>query len=191
MAPDLGGLALEGDTLAEIEPQAGLANQSDEALMVVGGGVATLYEINGVALNPSPVAHLFGADLAAAGTVPFPNIEYRITDATEPDGEGRFWVIKYFFPGDVDLRPEVDPRPSATVGGRATPATRRWSGWCCSSTTVQGSAWWTSRPIQLELLPDEARNWEGLVRLEGRGFLLMTDKFPETILAFVALPEGD
>ena len=41
-------------------------------------------------------------------------------------------------------------------------------------------------PIQLQLLgDDEGRNWEGIVRLDDRGFLLVTDKFPETILAFV------
>ena len=40
-------------------------------------------------------------------------------------------------------------------------------------------------PIQLELHPLGLRNWEGIVRLEDRGFLLVTDKFPETILGFV------
>ncbi len=29
------------------------------------------------------------------------------------------------------------------------------------------------------------RNWEGIVRLENRGFLLMTDKYPETLFGFV------
>jgi hypothetical protein len=48
-------------------------------------------------------------------------------------------------------------------------------------------------PIQLEL-PDNllgmiGRNWEGLVRLDERGFLLATDTFPGTILAFVPTPE--
>ena len=33
-----------------------------------------------------------------------------------------------------------------------------------------------------------ARNWEGIARLEGRGFLLVTDQFPDTILAFVPYP---
>jgi hypothetical protein len=41
-------------------------------------------------------------------------------------------------------------------------------------------------PIDLELLPDgTCRNWEALVRLDDRGFLMMTDKFPTTLLAFV------
>jgi hypothetical protein len=47
----------------------------------------------------------------------------------------------------------------------------------------------TSRPpIQLELIDDlHPRNWEGLVRLDPYGFLLATDAFPETMLAFVPL----
>jgi hypothetical protein len=43
-------------------------------------------------------------------------------------------------------------------------------------------------PIQLQLSSDVPRNWEGLVRLDDRGFLLATDKFPGTLLGFVALP---
>ncbi len=44
-------------------------------------------------------------------------------------------------------------------------------------------------PIQLVLAADgEARNWEGIVRLDGVGFLLVTDQYPETILGFVAYP---
>lgn len=43
-------------------------------------------------------------------------------------------------------------------------------------------------PIQLQLIDGVSRNWEGLVRLDERGFLLITDEFPETILAFVAKP---
>jgi hypothetical protein len=39
-------------------------------------------------------------------------------------------------------------------------------------------------PIYLELLDEDSRNWEGIVRY-GDGFLLVTDKFPTTILAYV------
>ena len=47
-----------------------------------------------------------------------------------------------------------------------------------------------SPPLNLELLPDgECRNWEAVVRLDDRGFLLMTDKYPGTLLAFVPLPK--
>jgi hypothetical protein len=36
---------------------------------------------------------------------------------------------------------------------------------------------------------DTPRNWEGIVRLDERGFLLMTDEDPDTILAFVPRPQ--
>ena len=46
--------------------------------------------------------------------------------------------------------------------------------------------------LPLQLLPNNvARNWEGVVRLqtaELNGFLIITDSFPETILAYVGLP---
>ena len=46
-------------------------------------------------------------------------------------------------------------------------------------------------PIQLEQIEEESRNWEGVVRLDNRGFLLITDKYPETIFAFVRISELD
>ena len=42
----------------------------------------------------------------------------------------------------------------------------------------------TADPIQLEL-NQESRNWEGLVRLDRTGFLVIVDEYPRTILAFV------
>ena len=42
----------------------------------------------------------------------------------------------------------------------------------------------TADPIQLEL-NQESRNWEGLVRLDRTGFLMIVDEYPRTILAFV------
>ncbi len=44
-------------------------------------------------------------------------------------------------------------------------------------------------PIQLVLRGDgQSRNWEGIVRLDDRGFIIATDTYPETILAFVSFP---
>jgi hypothetical protein len=46
-------------------------------------------------------------------------------------------------------------------------------------------------PIYLEKTQqNRPRNWEGLVRFEDRGFLVVTDKFSITLLAFVPLPPG-
>ncbi len=44
-------------------------------------------------------------------------------------------------------------------------------------------------PINLKPTPgQDCCNWEALVRLDDRGFLLMTDKYPGTLLAFVPNP---
>jgi hypothetical protein len=187
IAPDLSGLVLDSDQLAEIEPQADLNNQSDEALLVAGDELLTFYEANGTAVNPKPVAHRFGRDLVPLGRLPLPNVEYRLTDVTAMDAGGRFWAINYFFPGDVDLLPQVDP----LAGGYGQGASHaqydhveRLLHWQYDEAGIHLL---DEPPIQLQLV-DEARNWEGIVRLEGWGFLLVTDKFPETILAFVPWP---
>jgi hypothetical protein len=43
-------------------------------------------------------------------------------------------------------------------------------------------------PIYLELLDEDSRNWEGIVAY-GDGFLLVTDRFPTTILAYIEAVE--
>ena len=40
------------------------------------------------------------------------------------------------------------------------------------------------KPIQLKL-DKKSRNWEGIVQLENKGFLIATDKYPKMILAFL------
>ena len=46
-----------------------------------------------------------------------------------------------------------------------------------------------SPPIYFELQSDDVcRNWEAIVRLDDKGFLVMTDQYPGTLLAFVPNP---
>jgi len=189
MAPDLSGLALDTTTVAEIRPQAGVGNKSDEALLIAGDAVVTLYEVNGAALNPAPVAHLFDASLAPGGTVAFPNVEYRITDATALDEQGRFWATNFFFPLEREQLAETDPLVERYGEGAShlkSDVVERLVEFQYSEGDITLV---DAPPIQIELLPLAARNWEGLVRLDGRGFLLVTDLFPGTILGFVPLPE--
>jgi len=188
ISADLSELTLDTGTLTEILPQADLGNMTDETLVVAGDQLLTLYEANGANVNASPMAHLFEPSLAAAGTMPFPTIEYRITDATALDAEQRFWAINYFYPGDTKLKPGVDAIAEQYGQGpshaTSEPVERLVEFQVAESTIILVDR----PPIQLELLPDDARNWEGLVRLDDLGFLLMTDTFPETLLGFVPLP---
>ena len=185
IAPDLSELTLDTAKVVEIPSAVEFGNRSDEALIVAGDMLATFYEANGMGVNPSPVAHLFDTHLVPADTIPFPAIEYRVTDATTLDEQQRFWVINYFYPGDRDLRPETDPLAVRYGKGPSHAQYEQVERLVELEYSEAGIEFSDRPPIQLELPSDKARNWEGLVRLDERGFLLVTDKFPRTILGFV------
>jgi hypothetical protein len=107
------------------------------------------------------------------------------------DDENRFWVINYFFPEEgVILRPAAD-RETARYGQGASHAV------CEGVERLLEMRYLGDRivrtdtpPVSFRLRQDRlCRNWEAVVRVEGRGFLLMTDRYPETLLAFAAYPE--
>lgn len=184
---DLSTITLEIEKITEIHPQSPINNAADETIFLTLDKVITIYEGNGKNVNPFPVAHVFDHDLNLLETIPFPNIEYRITDATNLDADNCFWTINYFYPGDQNAyNPSIDSI-SIVYGKGATHS---------KYTTVErllklkysesGITLVKEAPIQLELINDNnARNWEGIVRLDDIGFLLVTDKYPETILGFV------
>jgi hypothetical protein len=195
IAPDLGSLVLNTATVVEIPSQPKVGNKSDEALLVAGDRLVTIYEVNGAAINPSPVAHLFDTQLAPSGTLPFPNVEYRITDATVLDQEGRFWAINYFFPGDTNLATDSDPLAERYGQGPTHAQAETVERLLEFEYSESGIDLVDRPPIQLELMDSFlgglGRNWEGLARLDDRGFLLVTDLFPGTILGFVPAPEQE
>lgn len=195
-------IRIEYDSYAEILSPTGIGNMSDEAMVIYNNQLVTLYEANGANVNKSPKAHLFGLDLTFRGTVDIPNIEYRITDATRVDQDGRFWVINTYFAGEEDKLRPLEPEPLVVAYGegkshRILEAVERLVE---LQMTDQGIELSGTPPIQLELFGSElqvmgraigndiTRNWEGIARLEERGFLLITDRFPETVLAFIPNP---
>lgn len=182
-------IKLDPSTLTQNPPQQQQSNRSDEAILIVGEQVLTFFESNGAQANPLSYGTLFDLSLKRLGVIEFPAVEYRLTDATELDDSGRFWMMNYFFPGEPDLLPSVDPIRESFGAG----ATHRQSATVERllefQYTPQGISLSGTPPIQLQLLAgDESRNWEGLVRLDDLGFLLITDKFPSTLLGFVAYP---
>ena len=186
--PDLSELRLEAETLVEIPMLTQSSNKSYESLLLAGGQVLAIYEANGAALRPDPAVARFDLSLAEADSLPFPPVEYRITDVTALDEQDRFWAINYFFPGEPELKPAVDPL-AERYGQGATHAQAEYVERLLEfEVTGSGIRLVDRPPLQLALLPEEARNWEGIVRVDGRGFLLVTDKFPETLLAFVPGP---
>ena len=184
---------------AELDAPTSLMNISDEALVVVDGQVISLYEANGLNVNPAPRAHIFAPTSGALATVPFPTVEFRITDATQVDADGCFWAINYFWPGErILLDPAVDllaapPSPTQLIAQTETPSrtgpVERLVKFCVAA---EGVALANAPPINLRRLPGNVgRNWEGVARLDGRGFLLVTDQYPRTLLGFVEIDAGN
>ncbi|MEL7144127.1 MAG: hypothetical protein AAFY33_04265 [Cyanobacteria bacterium J06643_4] len=164
-------------------------NKADEAILLTEDQIVSIYEVSGQRLTPEPEMHTFDYSLAPRPSIPFPNIEYRITDATELDENNRFWVINYFFSGDRDLLPERDPLTIRYGRGETHRQYQSVERLIELAYSDSGITLTNTPPIQLELTEAE-RNWEGIARLDNDGFLIITDKFPETILGFVAKPDA-
>jgi len=181
-----GGVRLDAATLVPLPAQGRIDNLSYETLLSTSDGVIALQEANGVAVNPTPEAYRYDAAPALRDSLRAPALEYRVTDATEVDSAGRFWVINYFYPGDrALLRPGPDALGDRFGRGsthQSELSVERLVEFHLNGERIEQTG---RAPIQLELL-GEARNWEGIARLGTRGFLVATDTYPETLLAFIA-----
>ncbi|MCB9596543.1 MAG: hypothetical protein H6719_27715 [Sandaracinaceae bacterium] len=170
-----------------LEAQNHIANIAYEALLLQPDRVIALYETNGV-VNPNPRALVFDRELTPRGALPMGPVEYRITDATTLDAAGRFWVTNYHWPG-APWHTGTCEITERFGQGESHARCRTVERLLELQLTEQGIRPTDRAPIQLQLLDDEhPRNWEGLVRLDDRGFLLVTDEHPSTILAFVPAP---
>lgn len=180
-------VVLDPGRFSTIEPQNDLANTGYEALLVQGDRVLALYETNGE-VNDAPRVMSFDRELHRSRDIPLQPIEYRVTDATAMDGQGRFWVANYHWPG-APWAPGVCSLTERYGEGESHSRCRTVERLVELRMTDRGISPTNRAPIQLELVDDEhARNWEGVVRLGDRGFLLATDEHPDTILAFVPRP---
>ncbi|MFM8322894.1 MAG: hypothetical protein ACKOC5_18440 [Chloroflexota bacterium] len=189
IAADLSEVRLDPAGLVEHPLQGKYSNKSDEALLLSGERLLTFYEVNGAQYNPAPQAAQFDLALRLLDPLPFPNLEYRLTDAAGPDAQGRFWVINYFFSGDDDIRPQRDPLAEQYGQGPTHARYDVVERLVEFQLTPQGIQRTSTAPLQLELAAGgEARNWEGLAWAPGWGFFLATDKYPTTLLGFIAYP---
>ena len=189
ISEDGGRVSLDTRNMVEIRPTAPVFNASEESLVIVGDRVISIFEANGKNVNPEPRAHIFDLDLRPHGTIPFPTIEYRIIDATTADDNGQFWVSNYFFPGDRDIyRPAADAIAEKYGLGPSHQQSNIVERLLLLGYDPEDGIQLIDRPpVQLQL-GESGRNWEGLVRFGDQGFLVATDKFPETIFGFIAMP---
>lgn len=169
-------------TLTELEAPVNLHNHSFESVVCTDERVMVLFEANGRNINQTPEVLVFDRDLTFIGGETFPPLEYRLTDATSIDVQGRLWVINYHFSGDTA---KLDPATDYW-GGVPDQDVKQGVEWLVELAWTDGSGMmFTDRePVWLEK-QDGERNWEGISRFGDRGFLLVTDSYPETLLGFV------
>jgi hypothetical protein len=180
---DLERIAIDPSRRARLAPQADIENLAYEALAVTDDRVMVFYETNG-ANNAEPRVRVFDHDLRPQHDLDLGRIEYRITDVSEVDASGRMWAVNYFWDGE-EWEPGECPIAARFGLGATHARSRNVERLVELRVTDRGVEPTDTPPIQLELDPDGARNWEGIVQLPGRGFLIVTDEHPESILAFV------
>jgi hypothetical protein len=187
VSSDLKEIILDTSHVVEIQPPIQMDNRTDEALVITQNKIFTFFEVNGVDLNPQPAAHVFSLDLTPQGTISFPSLEYRVTDAAlGPSGE--IWVINNLSPNDMELFTKSDPLIEAYNGGTPPVDIQQVERLVKLNFSTSGITLANNPPIQIAL-DKNSRNWEGLALLDDRGFLLVTDKHPDTMLGFVPMPK--
>jgi hypothetical protein len=182
------GLALDRDALTLDVPMRS-DNHAFEALTRVDGAWLALFEANGMNTSCASTALRVDPRGTEARAVAVESIPYRVTDATDADADRRFWVTQYSYRdvGDTEecqrtIRAEgCFPEPvDCDPRGGAARSVERLLELRDDGISVRT----TGRVIRL-LREDRARNWEGLARLDQRGFLMVTDEWPRSILGFV------
>jgi hypothetical protein len=172
-----------------LKPPVNIKNMAYEALLVYNHSLVAFYEANGRTVNPKPKAVRYATTLKPLASIQFPTIEYRITDVTTMDDQGIFWAINYYWPGEAKyLQPAEDLLVKRFGRGTTHQQTEHVERLVQFQFTPAGITLTSTSPIQIALDLQEPRNWEGLVRLDDRGFLIITDEYPRTILAFVPYP---
>jgi hypothetical protein len=177
-------IKINKNSLKKIKTPVTLRNMTFETILINNNSVITIYEVNSARVNKLPVYHQFDKNLKSDIIKPFPFTDYRITDATEVDNDKKFWVINYFWPGDYKLlMPDLNYTITKKKGIKQVERLLEFQ-------IVDGNIIRTETlPINIKLSEiGDVRNWEGIVRLDNKGFLIVTDKFPGTILAFISMP---
>jgi len=188
-----GGSAIDlnQESLLEIPTPVQIFNAAYETLLARNGQALAIYEANGQDLNPDPQALKYDPNHDAFTAIDFDHIEYRLTDATDIDSEGHFWVLNIFMPIEFWFYTRTDPITEMYGLGETHQSNNhveRLLEFKYNDGEISPSG---KPPLYLEMVDDaHSRNWEALVRLDEQGFLAMTDTYPGTILAFIPFP-GD
>ncbi len=178
------GIHLDPKSLVELNTPERLNNMAYEAMILYEETILPIYEANGENVNPDPWVPIVSTrEMTVNDMIPFPWIEFRITDATALDKNNRFWAINYFWHGDYNLLKPGNDSFKNPFG----PVSRKKDLERILEFEFTGDHFFVTQtpPVYLTTPHEPARNWEGIARFDPHGFLLITDKFPRSILMFV------
>jgi len=168
-----------------LDSQSEMRNIGDEAILLNGDQVISLHEVNDPRIVESAAAHSINSKTGVQTSYDFPHLPFRITDSTELDANNRFWVINYKYSGDKFSRKSNDPLALRYGEGDSHAQYDNVERLVEFQITGEQIKRTERAPIQLLMESSEGRNWEGLVRLDELGFLIATDKHPDTLFGFV------
>lgn len=181
-------IQIDTQRLWRIPSSSGLPNKGEEAILLAGDRILTLHEVNDPRLMPHSQATSINIQTGAMTSTPFPHLPYRVTDSTELDPQNRFWLMNYKYSGDKFSRSAIDPLAQQYGEGPSHKQYYNVERLVEFELSNSGIKRVEQAPIQLQMTGVEGRNWEGLVRLDQRGFLIATDKHPVSLLGFVPYP---
>jgi hypothetical protein len=187
LQPDFSSILLDASQVVEIPGQS--SANSFKSILVLGNELLVLPQSNQQA--GSAIAQRFDLSLNYIGSVQFPVIEYLVTDATGVDSNNHFWAINKYTPGDPSPLSNPDAlalRYGEGITHQLSDNTERLVEVAWTSTASTPELALVNRPpVQLELWMKAARNWQALALLQGRGLIIATSQYPETILGFIPL----
>jgi len=180
-------LSINSKKLTQLESQTNMKDMAEETLVLLGDDAIAIHEANDPRFVPEPKAKLVSRTDMTVSDISFPHMPYRITDATDLDLNGRFWVINYKYSGDEFSRQTDDPLSKQY--GKGASHQKYYNVERLIELRLNGNTITREdrAPIPLLMTAVEGRNWEGIVRLGNRGFLIATDKHPSTMLGFVPM----
>lgn len=180
-------ITLLPESAVKVEHSINISNFAEETMTQSAEEIITIFEGNGKNVYPNSCAHLISKKTGDIREIPIDNLEYRITDATEMDENGNFWVINYFYPGEkkkMKLCPDLLVKKFG-IGKthNENEQVERLVEFHFDGESIRLT---DTPPIQLVLEKNsESNNWEGIVKLDDKGFLLITDYYPRTKFVFV------
>lgn len=182
-----GKIVIDSKSLMENDFCNRIENQAEEAITFYEDELIIIHESNGKNTFPSAYASLVNSHFSVSRRLPLVNLEYRITDASEVESDSTFWVINYLWIGDIEkLKVTDDPILKEYGVGESYKTNYNVERLVKLKINRNNISLTNTPPLYIELpVENYSRNWEGLVKFEDEGFLLVSDRHPRTILAFV------